>query len=143
MGHRDCEKKWKPIFGVEFDFNLASEFVVKLRRVQNKLESLRLTDQEQIALATIQSRALADRWRALIKSSDAIRGKVRTAFGSDGTRVRASDLEDYFATLMSLLLAGGRPTPAMRVYGWMTGKKIRQQKMSSRAKWLRAFKLLD
>lgn len=135
-------KKWEGLFAPDgLDFELASEFAVSGGKNDAKVKALGLSGVEELLLASIQRRAVKDRWRDIQRRADEATGTFRTWYEDAGKRATAT-VDQLTIEYKILATVGERYKQAVKLVDSVMGRKVSERYLRNRFGLFKELRLL-
>lgn len=122
--------------GAALDFGAASNFVAKVGAATTKVAVLRLTERQQLLLATLQTKKVRDRWKAISDGIERADILLREYVETGSSRLVLDRVPDCIHCYIALRIARWELTTAAGIYEHLAGKEMSATRMRQRQKVL-------
>jgi hypothetical protein len=119
----------------QLDFDWASDFAQRGGTVERKAIALQLKEADQLLLACIQSRTVAERRRTLQVGVESARQAITDIARTPASRLSPQDMERLLNIHVALRIARGAVALACELLLAMTGEIVTGKTMSAKKKW--------
>jgi len=119
----------------QFPFDWAADFVSRRGSGAQKAKALALAETDQLLLAVIQTRAVAERRRAIQNAIEATWQAIANIASSPASRLSSEAVAQLQSIHIALRIARGSPALACEVLLAMTGEVVAPSAMSAKKSW--------
>lgn len=125
--------KHRKLFDAEtFDWQMAARLTGFLGSVANKLEDLRLNEDDQLPLMALRCDAVRLRQVDLMKRGEELEAVLRRVAGRTASRLDPHQIPDWIKDYIALRLAEGSPTEAVDVRTRLYGESFDVRHLTNR-----------
>ena len=123
------------LLAAQFPFDWAADFVSRQGSGALKAKVLALAETDQLLLAVIQTRAVAERRRAIQNAIEATWQVIANIASSPASRLSSEAVAQLQSIHIALRIARGSPALACEVLLAMTGEVVAPRAMSVKKSW--------